>query len=127
MRTVQFLFLVALAVASITLTIASRAASSVATLGEYQKASCAFDLMQLGKAIHMFADDHGGYICELSGRVSLAANGGEPADNMERLKAAYGPYIADPQVWYCPADPYAHAGMEATKDSESYEYAIHGG
>jgi len=92
---------------AVALLIARISLSSAGSDGEYTKARCAYNLMQLGKAIRMFADDHGGCIHELSGRVALAARGEEPGDNMERLKAAYAPYVHDPSIWYCPGDPYA--------------------
>jgi len=79
--------------------------SSTETDGEHRKALCAYRLMQLGKAVRMFAHDHGGYICELSGRASEQDK--EGADNGQRLKDAYAPYIQDADIWYCPADPYA--------------------
>ena len=75
--------------------------------GEYKKALCAYRLMQLGKAIAMFAQDHGGYICPLRGRPGDQKK--EGADNAQRLKDAYAPYVQDPDAWYCPADPYARA------------------
>jgi len=81
--------------------------SAVPSADPDKKALCAYNLMQLGRAIQMFAEDHGGYICELNGRVSEAVKGKEPTDNAERLKAAYAPYIVDPEIWYCPNDPYA--------------------
>lgn len=80
-------------------------AQSVQTDGTTQKASCAYNLMQLGKAISMFAMDHGGTICPLRGRV--ARQSWEGKDNAQKLKDAYAPYIQDPNIWYCPADPYA--------------------
>jgi len=81
--------------------------SAVPSADADKKALCAYNLMQMGRAIQMFAEDHGGYICELNGRVKYAVENREPADNMQRLKAAYAPYIVDPEIWYCPNDPYA--------------------
>ena len=81
--------------------------SSAETDGEHRKALCAYHLMQLGKAVRLFAADHGGYICDLRGRVDDQDK--EGADNAQRLKDAYAPYIPDADIWYCPADPYARA------------------
>jgi hypothetical protein len=80
-------------------------AQAVQTDGTTQKAACAYNLMQLGMAIQMYATDHGGYICAVSGRVDHQAT--EGAYNAQRLKDAYAPYVQDPEIWYCPADPYA--------------------
>jgi hypothetical protein len=79
--------------------------SSADTDGRHRKAMCAYRLMQLGRAIRLFAEDHDGYICKLSGRVDQ--QGIEGADNAQRVKDAYAPYVLDPEIWYCPADPYA--------------------
>jgi len=70
-----------------------------------KKVLCAYNLMQLGRAIKMYAEDNGGYICNLRGRVDWVDR--EGPDNAQRLKNAYSRYILDPEVWYCPADPYA--------------------
>jgi hypothetical protein len=63
--------------------------------------------MQLGRAIRLFAEDHDGYICKLKGRVDQQGTGTEGADSAQRVKDAYAPYVLDPEIWYCPADPYA--------------------
>jgi hypothetical protein len=94
-----------LVVGAAALLLARATFSSATTDGEYRKALCAYHLMQLGKAVAIFAQDHGGYICNLRGRVDTQDK--EGADNAQRLKDAYGPYIHDPEVWYCPGDPYA--------------------
>jgi len=110
--------------ASIALAVGPVTFLSAGTDGEYRKAPCAFNLMQLGKAIRMFADDHGGYICELTGRVSDQAK--EGADNAQRLKAAYQPYIQDAEVWYCPADPYAKTHtLNPPEDQPDMKYDHH--
>jgi hypothetical protein len=79
--------------------------SSGPTDGEHQKAMCASHLMQLGRAIRLFANDHDGYIYKLTGRIDQ--QGLEGADNAQRVRDAYAPYVPDPDAWYCPADPYA--------------------
>jgi len=99
-RAVTRLFLVAAAAM-----VLGRITLSATTDGEKKKASCAYNLMQFGKAIRMFSDDHRGYISPLSGRVDRQAK--EGADNAQRLKEAYAPYVQDPEIWYCPGDPYA--------------------
>ena len=87
------------------LLLAGATLSSSTPDGIHHKAMCASRLMQLGRAIRMFADDHDGYIYKLTGRVDQ--QGIEGADNAQRVRDAYAPYVPDPDVWYCPADPYA--------------------
>jgi len=73
--------------------------------GAENKVLCAYHLMQLGRAIKMYAQDNNGYICALRGRVDWLER--EGPDNAQRLKNAYARYITDPGIWYCPADNYA--------------------
>jgi len=105
-------------VAAAALLVARLWAASAGSDGEYKKALCAYHLMQLGQAIKMYAADNSGYICEVRGRADWRWR--EGSDNAQKLKNAYAPYLQDPEIWYCPADPYANTH---TRTAEQHDVA----
>jgi prepilin-type N-terminal cleavage/methylation domain-containing protein len=67
---------------------------------------CANNLMQLGIANAMYAEDNDGMDASYP-----YGYGNQPADNSNELTkfiAAYEPYIKNKDIWFCPSDPIAH-------------------
>ena len=74
-------------------------------------AYCVNNLKQVGTALHMYAQDHDGFVPLYTNYVG--ADGGyhfPKANDPDLFEAAYRPYTKDKQIWYCPLDPYA--GMD---------------
>ncbi len=72
---------------------------------------CVNSLKQVGAALHMYAQDHDGYVPPYTNVVPATDEERNlilpNADNPVLFKAAFLPYTKDWQVWYCPNDPFA--------------------
>jgi len=77
---------------------------------------CINNLKQVGATLHMYAQDHDGFVPPYTNNVHLLTpsfpeeikalllpNAADP----ELLKAAYISYTKSWQIWYCPLEPYA--------------------
>jgi prepilin-type processing-associated H-X9-DG protein len=93
------------------------------------RASCASNLSQIGKALHMYASDWDGYApCYTTGAAFPPghAGGGQDAGSQtgamsattKELKAAYEPYLKNDKVWFCPASAGAH------KQGKHYDFRL---
>jgi prepilin-type N-terminal cleavage/methylation domain-containing protein/prepilin-type processing-associated H-X9-DG protein len=91
--------------------------------------SCASNLNQIGKALHMYAKDWDGcappYTTEHAAmrqfQEDLVSGRRKPGDpgfwewcqeqhrpTTRELRASYGPYVRNQGIWFCPAERYAH-------------------
>jgi prepilin-type N-terminal cleavage/methylation domain-containing protein len=77
-----------------------------------RQTTCLSNLGQLGKALHMYADDWNGYIPPYN---NLDASARPGHDGL--LVRAFWPYLREPRVWFCPSDPYAGRGVIPGADS----------
>jgi prepilin-type N-terminal cleavage/methylation domain-containing protein len=67
---------------------------------------CVNNLKQIGAALHMYAQDHDGFVPPYTN--CLDSNYLIPNSNNPNLfEAAYYSYTKNKQIWYCPLDPYA--------------------
>ena len=66
--------------------------------GKAKQAACASNLCQLALALKLYATDHGD-------RGHPHGSGYVGVHNP--LFDAMAPYVGDPQIWFCPADPWA--------------------
>jgi len=66
-----------------------------------RQTECVSNLAQLGKALHLYADDWNGYIPPFN-NLNPPTHPGHPA----LLVQAFVPYLRAPAVWHCPSDPY---------------------
>ena len=67
---------------------------------------CVNNLKQVGAALHMYAQDHNGFVPPYTNHLNddyLLPN----SNNPDLFEAAYHSYTKDKQIWYCPLDPYA--------------------
>jgi prepilin-type N-terminal cleavage/methylation domain-containing protein len=73
---------------------------------------CINNLKQVGAALHMYAQDHDGFVPPYTNVIDssyLLPNSNDP----NLFEAAYSSYTKSKQIWYCPLDPYA--GMNTLK------------
>jgi prepilin-type processing-associated H-X9-DG protein len=85
-----------------------------------RQSQCLSNLAQLGKALHLYADDWNGYIPPYNN--SDAASSLRPGHDA-LLVQAFAPYVRDPRIWFCPSDPYAGQGTVPGIDSNfSHRY-----
>jgi prepilin-type N-terminal cleavage/methylation domain-containing protein/prepilin-type processing-associated H-X9-DG protein len=70
-----------------------------------RQSHCLSNLAQLGKALHMYADDWNGYIPPYNNLDAVTRPGHDAL-----LARAFAPYVRDPRIWFCPSDPYAGQG-----------------
>jgi len=77
---------------------------------------CINNLKQIGATLHMYAQDHDGFVPPYTNNVHLLTPSFPEeikalllpnASNPELLKAAYISYTKNWQIWYCLLDPYA--------------------
>ena len=84
-----------------------------------RQSQCLSNLAQLGKALHMYADDWNGYIPPYNNSGTSSLRPGHDA----LLARAFAPYVRDPRIWFCPSDPYAGQGTVPGVDSHfSHRY-----
>jgi prepilin-type N-terminal cleavage/methylation domain-containing protein len=84
-----------------------------------RQSRCLSNLAQLGKALHMYADDWNGYIPPYNNSGTSLLRPGHDA----LLVRAFAPYVRDPRIWFCPSDPYAGQGTVPGIDSNfSHRY-----
>lgn len=75
---------------------------------------CINNLKQVGSALHMYAQDHDGFVPPYTTYVDA----GESDDYFPRsndpllFETAFAPYTRDKQIWYCPLDPFAGVDTE---------------
>lgn len=71
---------------------------------------CVNNLKQIGDALHMYAQDHDGFVPPYTNFL-LAKDPKNPylpnCNEPTLLELAYEPYTKNKQIWYCPYDPYA--------------------
>jgi len=68
-----------------------------------RQATCQSNLRQIGVALRMYMEDHGGFPPPYQ-----CGSGGWDTLHCETYVAAVAPYLqGDREVWFCPADPYA--------------------
>jgi prepilin-type N-terminal cleavage/methylation domain-containing protein/prepilin-type processing-associated H-X9-DG protein len=83
-----------------------------------RQTQCISNLAQLGKALHMYADNWNGYIPPYN-TLDASKHPGHDA----LLARAFAPYLREPRVWFCPSDPYAGQGAVPFVDSNfSHRY-----
>jgi prepilin-type processing-associated H-X9-DG protein len=83
-----------------------------------RQTQCLSNLAQLGKALHMYADEWNGYTPPYNNSDQSTRPGHDAL-----LVRAFAPYLREPRVWFCPSDPYAGRGVIAGSDSNfSHRY-----